>query len=56
MRLKTSLRSEAVQARNVIERFGGSFKRCRRIAIHSRNQVVNFTAFCWLAVFITAGI
>ena len=39
--------------RNVIERFFGRVKRCRRVATRYEKKAVNFAGFVWLAAFIT---
>jgi transposase len=38
--------------RNVIERFFGRIKRCRRVATRYEKTAVNFAGFVWLAALI----
>jgi hypothetical protein len=38
---------------NVIERFFGRIKQCRRVATRSEKKAVNFAGFAWLAAFLT---
>ena len=39
--------------RNVIERFFGRIKQCRRVATRYEKKAANFAAFAWLAAGIT---
>ncbi len=39
--------------RNVIERFFGRIKQCRRVATRYEKKAVNFAAFVWLAAGLT---
>jgi len=41
--------------RNVVERFFGRVKRCRRVATRYEKKPANFAGFVWLAAFITDG-
>jgi transposase len=41
--------------RNVVERFFGRIKRCRRVATRYEKKAVNFAGFVWLAAFVTDG-
>lgn len=41
------------QHRNVIERFFGRIKQCRRVATRYEKKAVNFAGFVWLAAFQT---
>lgn len=41
--------------RNVIERFFGAIKRCRRIATRYEKKASNFTGLLWLAALINQG-
>ena len=38
--------------RNVVERFFGRIKRCRRVATRYEKKAVNFAGFVWLAALI----
>ncbi len=40
--------------RNVVERFVGRVKRCRRVATRYEKKAANFAGFVWLATFVTA--
>jgi transposase len=40
--------------RNLIERFFGRIKRCRRVATRYEKKAANYAAFVWLAAGITA--
>lgn len=39
--------------RNVVERFFGRVKRCRRVATRYEKKAANFAGFVWLAAFVT---
>ncbi len=41
--------------RNVVERFFGRIKRCRRVATRYEKKAVNFAGFVRLAAFVTDG-
>jgi putative transposase len=42
--------------RNVVERFFGRIKRCRRVATRYEKKAVNFAGFVWLAAFLVETI
>ena len=41
--------------RNVVERFFGRVKRCRRVATRYEKKAVNYAGFVWLAAYVTDG-
>jgi transposase len=41
--------------RNVIERFFGALKRCRRVATRYEKKAANFAGFVWLASLLVGG-
>ena len=40
--------------RNLVERFFGRLKNCRRVATRYDKKPENYLAFCWLAALVTA--
>lgn len=42
--------------RNVIERFFGAIKRCRRVATRYEKKAANFAGFIWLASLLVGGL
>ncbi|MEM7809388.1 MAG: transposase, partial [Planctomycetota bacterium] len=53
-RSRTPHDAQRYKRRNVIERFFGRIKRCRRVATRYEKKAANFAAFAWLAAGITA--
>jgi transposase len=54
-RAKRRYDKERYRHRNVVERFFGRIKRCRRAATRDEKKAADFAGFVWLAAFVTAA-